>query len=124
VAKTWILDTETKGTGAHIAPLRRRAADEQEPPLETVVLGPPTDAAAGRQQPPVDREPQRFKAVDVLTGRVLLEGVSAKEVVALLENMRSVVDARLYVWSPPAGRWRLLSIGEQRALWAFRGRRR
>jgi hypothetical protein len=33
-----------------------------------------------------------------------------------------VLDVRIYVWLQRAGRWRLLGLDEQRALWRFRGR--
>lgn len=117
VAKTWILDTETKGTGAHIAPLkaeRRRAEDE----LATVTFERPPRPPK-EPQPPV---PRAFKVVDVMSARVLAEGADARETLELLAQMRSVVDARVYVWAPSAERWRLLTLTEQKALWALRDR--
>ena len=38
-----------------------------------------------------------------------------------LEKVRSVVDVRVYVWQPRAKKWRLLSMGEQKAMWERRG---
>lgn len=125
MAKTWILDTETKGTGAHIAPIPGRGERRPpEPPLSTVVLGPPHGARGEKTAPEARRETQRFKVVEVMTGRILAEDGDVGEVVDLLEGMRSVVDARIYVRSSSAAPWRLLSVAEQRALWGFRGRRR
>jgi hypothetical protein len=63
-----------------------------------------------------------FKVVDVMSTRVLAEGADTRETLALLAGMRSVVDARIYVWAPGSDRWRLLSIAEQRALWQLRNR--
>jgi hypothetical protein len=32
-----------------------------------------------------------------------------------------MVDVHMFVWAPKAERWRLLTLGEQRTLWGFRG---
>jgi hypothetical protein len=117
MAKTWVLDTETKGTGAHMAPLEkadRKAAEPRE--LQTVTF----KRTPKRREPPAAREKQRFKVVDVLGGRVLAEDVGAREAVAALGELRSVLDARVSVWSTGARRWKLLSLDEQKALWRLR----
>jgi hypothetical protein len=117
MAKTWVLDTETKGTGAHMAPLEkadREAGEKRE--LQTVTF----KRAAKRAEPPAPREKQRFKVVDVLGGRVLAEDVGAREAIAALGELRSVLDARISVWSTDARRWKLLSLDEQKALWRLR----
>jgi len=121
VAKTWVLDTETKGTGAHIAPLpRAREEPLSERELALVLFkGPPRPARP--QEPAL---PLRFKVVDVMSARVLAEGIGARATVDLLEGMRSVTDARIFVWIEMTGRWRLLTIAEQKALWGFRRQRR
>jgi hypothetical protein len=88
------------------------------PGKEPVVVSPkrrPRPAAA-----PEPRKPRRFKVVDVMTERVLAEDVDAWTAVAALENVRSVVDVRVYVWQPKAKRWRLLNLGEQKAMWERR----
>jgi hypothetical protein len=117
VAKTWILDTETKGTGAHIAPLKDgRAHPERE--LTTVTFERPPRPVVE----PTPPAPRLFKVVDVMSARVLADGADTRETLKLLAGMRSVVDARIYVWAPGSDRWRLLSIAEQRALWQLRDR--
>lgn len=117
VAKTWILDTETKGTGAHIAPLNdERPRSERE--LATVTFERPPRPVE-EPEPPAARA---FKVVDVMSARVLAEGADTRETLDLLAGMKSAIDARIYVWAPSAERWRLLSIAEQRALWQLRGR--
>src|SRR3954451_25024357 len=120
MAKTWVLDTETKGTGAHIAPLREQRSREIEKELALVTLARPARPA----REPAPAAPLRFKVVDVLARRVLGEDVGAAEAVGLLEGMRSMLDVRVSVRSPRSGRWRVLDLEEQRALWGFRGRAR
>lgn len=118
MAKTWILDTETKGTGAHVVPLEqalRRPSSEKE--LAVVELGRPPRAPESAEPPPA----LTFKVVDVRSSRVLGEGLGVRATVELLEGTGSVVDIRIYVWAPLKERWRLLTLGEQKALWAFRG---
>jgi hypothetical protein len=118
VGKVWILDTETKGTGANMVPLdsvlRKPGSDTVEgfrlPPLK-----PPAPA------PEAPGAPRRFKVVDVLTREVLAEGADARATVAILEEVRSIVDVTIWVWQPDDKRWRLLSLEEARALWDYRG---
>ena len=119
MAKTWVLDTETKGTGAHIAPLEKtRERTRREDELATVTLErPPRPAKA-----PEPLEPLTFKVLDIRSGQVLGEGLDARATIELLEGVGSVVDVRIYVWAPSAARWRLLTFDERRALWEFRGR--
>ena len=119
MAKTWVLDTETKGTGAHIAPLpRAREEPLSERELALVLFkGPPRPARP--QEPAL---PLRFKVVDVMSARVLAEGIGARATVDLLEGMRSVTDVRIFLWVEATGRWRLLTLAEQKALWGFRRR--
>jgi hypothetical protein len=119
MAKTWLLDTETKGTGAHVVPLEKalaKARKEQE--LATVTLERPPRAP----EVPEPAGPMRFKVLDIRSSRVLGEGIDARATVDLLEDVGSIVDVRIYVWAPQAARWRLLALEEQRALWRFRAR--
>lgn len=116
MAKTWVLDTETKGTGAHIAPLKESAARQAERELEVVTFKRTLPPAASPAQTPS----ASFKVVDVRSARVIGEGIDTRATVDLLTRMNSVTDARIYVWMHAARRWRLLSLREQRTLWAFR----
>src|SRR6478672_4914683 len=119
MAKTWILDSETKGTGAHIAPLDDGTAKSRaERDLSLVKL----ERAPAPAKEPAPPEPLRFRVVDVMSARVLGEDIDARETVGLLEDMHSVLDARVFVRVPKTGRWRLLGLDEQKALWRFRGR--
>jgi hypothetical protein len=119
MAKIWRLDTETKGTGAHVVPLEkapeRAAGDEQ---LATVTLERPPRPV----EQPAPLGPLTFKVLDIRSGEVLAEGTDTRETIDLLTGVRSVLDVRIYVWRQRAGRWRLLTLEEQRALWRFRER--
>jgi hypothetical protein len=123
MAKTWVLDTETKGTGAHVAPLKRevRAAPQ---PLNLVRLHPP---GTPRESPHADEgapaaQPKRFKVVDVFSGSVLAEDVTVSAAVSALAGARKVMDVLVYVRDVPSARWRLLSLADTKALWELRER--
>jgi hypothetical protein len=119
MAKTWLLDTETKGTGAHIVPLEKaHEGPRKEQDLATVTLERPPRPPRVLEEP---AGPLTFKVLDIRSGRVLREGIDARAAVEVLEDVGSVVDVRIYVWLPKAARWRLLRLDEQRALWEFRG---
>jgi hypothetical protein len=114
--KAWVLDTETKGTGAHVEPLKDAKPRQPEKALNlTQFKAPPRPLT-----PPKRREPRRFKVVDVLGNRVLADGVGAGDAIAALEQLRSVHDARVFVWDASVERWRMLTLSETRALWGFR----
>jgi hypothetical protein len=116
VAKTWVLDAETKGTGAHIAPLPdgARGATKQAELALVQLTRPP--------RPPRPSEPPAkttFRVVDVLSGEVLGDDIDAREAVETLARMRSALDARVYLRHGPRARWRLLSLGDTRRLWTL-----
>jgi hypothetical protein len=118
MAKTWILDTETKGTGAHVAPIEK-AHDPAHGGRSAIVV------RERKAQPPKPRAPagpRLFKVVDVMTKRVLAEDAPLDTTVELLEGVRSIVDVSILVWEPGAGRWQELSLREKRMVWGFRGR--
>jgi hypothetical protein len=56
----------------------------------------------------------------VMTGKTVSEGLDARATIAALEPVRSIVDVTVYVWEADTERWRLLSLGETRALWERR----
>jgi hypothetical protein len=121
MAKIWVLDTGTKGTGAEVVPLEkvlRKPAAGAEPAL------PPPKRRPRPAPQPAPRQPRKFRVVDVMTEQVLAEDAGARSVVDLLKDVRSVVDVRIYVWQPRAKKWRLLTFGEQKAMWERRGERR
>jgi hypothetical protein len=119
MGKVWVLDTETKGTGAEMVPLEKvleRPARSARP-----FFVPPKPERRPAEEP-APRAPRRFRVVDVLSHEVLAAGADARATLALLEGVRSCVDVEVFVWEPEDERWRLLTLGEQRALWDLRGR--
>jgi hypothetical protein len=116
--KVWVLDTETKGTGANVVPLEstlRKPAAAPEPLYVPPKRVPRTPA------PPAPRRPRAYRIVDVTSGEVLAEDVDTRAAIRVLEGLHSVVDARIYVWDDTTERWILLTLGEQKSLWEYRG---
>jgi hypothetical protein len=113
----WVLETQTKGTGANMVPLDRTL--KRSEPVKGFNIRKPEPRAA---EPPPPREPYRFRLVDVSTRQVLADDIDARAAVQALEGVRSIVDVYVYVWEPEAERWRMLSFAETRALWDRRGR--
>jgi hypothetical protein len=117
MAKKWVLDTETKGTGAQMLPLEKVL---REP------AGKPARRPVRRREPPPAPAPQpakprRFKVVDVMTRQVLAEGAGTRATVDLLAGVRSIVDVAIYVWSDRLESWQPLTFAESKMLWNLRG---
>ena len=88
---------------AFVAPKRR-----ERPPAEPARPAPP--------------EARRFRVTDVISGAVLADDAGARETVDALKGVRSSVDVNVYVLEAETGDWRLLTLPEQRSLWALRDR--
>jgi hypothetical protein len=114
MGRIWVLDTETKGTGAEMVPLdtvRKKPVARSEP------LFVPPKPAPRPPEPPEPRAPRTFKVVDVATRAVLADGASARETLGVLGDVRSMIDVHVSVWEPKRDRWRLLTLAEQRVMW-------
>ena len=114
--KVWVLDTETKGTGAQMVPLESTLKQPQ--PKEHFL-----PATARRHKPapePVERAPRRFRVTDVVSRRVLGDDLDARATLGLLAGQRSSVDVNVSVWEPGEDRWRLLTLAEKQLLWERR----
>jgi hypothetical protein len=117
MSKVWVLDTETKGTGANMVPLdriQRKPGADAVPGFALPKLKPPAPPA------PEPAAPRRFKVVDVMTREVLAEDADARTTVEVLGKVRSLVDVTLWLWEPTRERWRMLTLDESRALWEYR----
>jgi hypothetical protein len=112
--RIWVLDTETKGTGAQMVPLDQVL--EQPAPRGEPLFVPPKPRKRA-PKPAAPRPPRRFRIVDVETRAVLADDVAARDALRTLNDVRSSVDVQVYVWEPKDERWRLLTLGEQRVLW-------
>jgi hypothetical protein len=121
MARKWVLDSETKGTGAEMVPLEKAHSGAADKGRGVVVV---QERKPVPEKPPAPKLPRRFKVVDVMTERVLAEDADARSTVALLETQRSVVDVSVYVWEEQAGRWQQLTQREKQMLWNLRGRER
>jgi hypothetical protein len=115
--RTWVLDTETKGTGATMVPLDRFEHPE-EPKREKVWV--PPKRRPREPKAPEPRAPRRFRVVDVVSRRVLQEDAGVPETLELLGGVQRMHDVNVFVWEPDEERWRLLRIAEQRAVWERR----
>lgn len=120
MGKVWVLDTETKGTGAEMVPLEKVQHKPDPSPQRRFAAPPPQPRT---ERPPEPKPAPRFRVVDVLTGRPVAEGATSLETVGVLEGRRSVVDVTIDVWDPGPQSWRRLTHGERKALWDLRGRR-
>jgi hypothetical protein len=114
MGRVWVLDTETKGTGAQMVPLEKvlkKPAPRNEP------LFVPPRRKAPEPEPAEARQPLSFRVVDVATRAVLVDHVGAREALSVLNEVRSIVDVHVFLWEPKAERWRLLTFEEQRTMW-------
>jgi hypothetical protein len=113
MGKVWVLDTETKGTGANVVPLERvtKRAPAAEPVFVARKPAPRPTAA------PEPRRPRRFRVVNVMTRQPLVEDVNAREAVDALRGVRSIVDVEVYVRQDEDDRWRRLTFSERQGMW-------
>jgi hypothetical protein len=117
MGKTWVLDTETKGTGAQMVPIEKKHSGG--PGRGPVVVEP-----RRRREPENDvRAPQAhaFRVVDAMSRQVIADDTDLRDTLRVLEDARSVVDVSIWVWDEAADDWRLLTFGERQALWRLRG---
>ena len=118
MSRTWILDTETKGTGAQMVPLDKVVKQPDPTPLFV-----PRKRRLRPAPEPAPRAPRRFKVVDLTSRAVLAEDADARTTVELLGGIRSSVDVNVSVWEPSTEAWRLLTLREKQLLWERRAAR-
>jgi hypothetical protein len=122
VAKVWVLDTETKGTGAQMVPLekalKRPAGDPERRRAR------PVPRPARRERPPEPTPPRRFRVIDARSRQPLAEDANAPDTIEVLRAVEQPVDVSVYVWEPKPETWRLLTSREKSLLWELRRRPR
>ncbi len=110
---TWVLRTETKGTGATMVPLESVTTRSSVSEPVSVPRKPKLRPEPPRRPQP----PRRFRVVDVMSRQPLVDGAGAREAIDALIGVRSVVDVNVYVWQEERDRWRMLTYSERQALW-------
>ena len=115
--RKWVLDTETKGTGAQMVHLESVL---RKPQPKEHLLPPGTRRAKTEPPAPAPREPRRFKVVDIASRQVLAEDAGLRDTLELYGGRRSSVDVNVHVWEPEREDWRLLTLGERQLLWERR----
>jgi len=121
MGKVWVLDTDTKGTGANMVPLEK-VLQRPDARRETEPIFVPPKPRPRPAEAPAPKRPPRFKVVDVLTRQTLAEDADGRATVDVLKGIRSLVDVRISRWDDESERWRSLSLREQRAIWQLRDR--
>ena len=122
MAKVWVLDTETKGTGAHMVPLEKALKQPAAGPERRRARSVPRPARG--EKPPEPTPPRRFRVIDARSRELLAEDANAPETIELLRGVEQPVDVSVYVWEPKPETWRLLTSREKSLLWELRRRPR
>ncbi len=115
MGKVWVLDTETKGTGAQMVPLEKTLKQPAAEPVRRRARAVPKPRPRTRDAEPA--QPRRFRVIDALSREVMAEDAGLAETVELLGGVRQAVDVSVYVWEPKANDWRLLTRRELSLLW-------
>jgi hypothetical protein len=121
VAKVWVLDTETKGTGAQMLPLEKTLRQPVSEPARRPAR--PVPKPRRREKPVEPTPPRRFRVIDARSRELLADDANAPDTLELLRGIEQPVDVSIYVWEPRAETWRLLTSREKSLLWEFRQRR-
>jgi hypothetical protein len=129
MGRIWVLDTETKGTGAEMVPLERALEAKRSAPkgdrIEVIRRRPrsqPSETADPEPKESAATQSRQYKVVNAITGQTLAEDAGIHQTLTLLDGMRSIADARVSVRYADAADWQPLTLREQQALWAFRDR--
>ena len=117
--RSWVLDTETKGTGAQMVPLD---VVQRRPQAESTRVWVPPKRRPRKPAEPAPRAPRRFRVVDVVTRQTLADDADLRTILDVLGGVERRLDVNVSVWEPEDQRWRLLSLAEQDAVWRRRSR--
>jgi hypothetical protein len=115
VGKVWVLDTETKGTGAQMVPLEKTLRQPASEPVRRRAR--PIPKRKPRERAPEPAAPRRFRVIDARSRTTLADDASTSETLAVLRDVEQRVDVSVYVWEPKGDAWRLLTRRELALLW-------
>ena len=115
VGKVWVLDTETKGTGAQMVPLEKTLRQPASEPVRRRARPVPKPAPRRPEAEPAPA--RRFRMIDALSRQVMAEDAGLAQTIELLGGVQQPVDVSVYVWEPKAYDWRLLTRRELSLLW-------
>jgi hypothetical protein len=118
VGKVWVLDTETKGTGAQMVPLEKTLKQPASEPVRRRARPVPKRAPRTREAEPAP--PRRFRVIDARSRELLAEDAGLPETIEVLRNAEQLVDMSVYAWEHRAEKWRLLTRRELSLLWERR----
>ena len=121
MGKVWVLDTETKGTGAQMVPLEKTLKRPASEPVRRRAR--PVPKGTPRKSEPESAPPRRFRVIDALSRQLLADDANAPETLEVLRGVSQPVDVSIYVWEHKPQEWRLLTNRERKLLWEFRDRR-
>ncbi|HSD25575.1 MAG TPA: hypothetical protein VLB79_14740 [Solirubrobacterales bacterium] len=121
----WVLDTETKGTGAEMVPLERLERERNRPKggrerIRVISRDDPKVLDEPRQQAGERRIARRFKIVDVRSREALAEDVGLAEALETLRGVGGVVDVNVFIRHADDEDWHPLTLSERKTLWGFR----
>jgi hypothetical protein len=124
----WVLDTETKGTGAEMVPLERLERERSRPkgarePIRVISRKGAAAASEPAAEPEATRVARRFKILDIRSRQVLAEDVNLAEALETLRGVGTVVDVNVYVRDSGDAEWHPLTLSERKTLLGFRERR-
>ena len=96
----WVLDTETKGTGAQMVPLEKVLRQPASEPERRRAR--PLPKPRPQREAPEPVPPRRFRVIDALSRQVLADDANAPETLEVLRGVAQPVDVSIYVWEPRA----------------------
>ena len=90
MGKVWVLDTETKGTGAQMVPLEKTLKQPAAEPVRRRARPVPKRRPRTREAEPAP--PRRFRVIDALSREIVAEDAGLAETVELLGDVGQPVE--------------------------------
>ena len=115
MGKVWVLDTETKGTGAQMVPLEKTLKQPASEPVRRRARPVPKRQPRKREAEPAPA--RRFRVIDARSRELLADDTGLPETIEVLRDAEQLVDVSVYAWEHRAEKWRLLTRRELSLLW-------